>query len=425
MSNMRKVLAVAIGVLHLPALAIASDWTSYKGDCDQVFKSHRTVVIQRLKECTGLWTAYADPNAVKPPDAQRLKIAFQGLYDRSINLQDEEGEFLARGAAERLRAKLVLKLKRKPNPGTSSPRDNDSSTGNSAVNARRPKFIPPVVSARDRSRANREVKKGIKYFKRKKRRQALVAYKRALEIDPGNLDGLYNLAAEYAFRNQRADAVEALRKLRDIGTRNAISRLQEARIDRDFEPIHDYIPFKEVTGFARIKIVNSIGEYGEDEVDRIEKTLRKLKHTDIEIGIDKKQGRTAPVIWFKDHSAATAWVLKKTVIHPGTLLTKIHWDTPFDIIVSWGNKIVKRQGVKQPQKDYTDVDPDKAEKRLDDLRREEDKALREPEKVARKIDHTIDTPKRIQNSVEGGVRRVERTMDTLKRTGNKVQRVFK
>ena len=213
-------------------------------------------------------------------------------------------------------------------------------------------------------------------------------------------------------------------KLRDIGSYGALKRIQEARIDPDFEPIHDDVDYKRVTGYARIKLVNSVGMYGEDEVDRIEKTLKKLKHRDIEQGIDKKQGRTAPVIWFKDHSTATAWVVKKTLIHPGTLLTKIHWDTPYDIIISWG-KIIKRDGVKQPQKDYTDVDPAKAEKRLADLRREEDKALREPEKVARKIDHTVDTPRRVQNSVEGGVRRVERTVDTIKNTSNKVQGVLK
>jgi len=389
----------------------ASDWQTYKSDCDQVFKSHKTVIIQRLKECAGLWTAYVDPNVVKPPEAQRLKIAFQGLYDRSVNAGDEEGEFLARGAAERLRARLVLKLKR----DTAA-----TSGGGAAVQPRkRTKFTPPEVSSRDQRRAEKEVKKGIKYFRRKKRDKAMAAYKRALGYDPGNLNAIYNLAAELAFRKRAGDAVDELMKLKDIGSNGALARLQEARVDTDFEPIHDDIAYKKVTGYARIKLVNSIGVFGEDEVDRIEKTLRKLKHRDIEQGLDKKQGRTAPVIWFKDHSAATAWVVKKTLIHPGTLLTKIHWDTPYDIVVSWGNKVVKRDGVKQPQKDYTDVDPDKAEKRLEDLRREEDKALREPEKVARKIDHTVDTPNRVKNSVEGGVKRVGRTIDTLKNTGRK------
>ena len=107
----RYVVACALVILFARP-GTASDWERYKSDCDQVFKSHRTVVVQRLKECTGLWTAYADPNTVRPADAQRLKIAFQGLYDRSMNSGDEEGEFLARGAAERLRTKLVLKLKR-------------------------------------------------------------------------------------------------------------------------------------------------------------------------------------------------------------------------------------------------------------------------------------------------------------------------
>ena len=397
--------------------SIASDWQTYKSDCDKVFNSHRTIVIQRLKECVGLWTAYVDPNVVKPQEAQRLKIAFQGLYDRSMNAGDEEGEFLARGAAERLRARLVLKLKRDPTTA--------SGTGDAERPQKRKKFVSPEVSVGDQRRAEKEVKKGIKFFKRKKRDKAMAAYKRALAFDPGNLNGIYNLAAEYAFRKQAGDAVDQLLKLKDIGTNGAVARLQEARVDPDFEPIHDDVAYKKVTGYARIKLVNSIGMFGEDEVDRIEKTLRKLKHRDVEQGIDKKQGRTAPVIWFKDHSAATAWVVKKTLIHPGTLMTKIHWDTPYDIVVSWGNKIVKRDGVKQPQKDYTDVNPEKAEKRLSDLRREEDKALREPEKVARKIDHTVDTPKRIQNSVEGGVRRAERTVDTIKNTGGKVKRMFK
>ena len=281
------------------------------------------------------------------------------------------------------------------------------------------------MSSRDAARATTLVRQGIAQFRRGKRDRALAKYQQALELDPGNLDAIFNAAAEHAFRSDGSASVELLQRLQDIGTRPAIRRLAKARTDPDFKPIQDYRPYKVVSGFARIKVVNSVGVYGEDEVERIVTTLKELSHPVEDTGNDKVQGRTAPVLWYKPHSAATAYLVKKVVLHPGTTLTKINWQTDYDIIVSWGMQIVTRDGVEQPATDYTDVSPEEAETRMDDLLREEDKILREPEQAARRVDHAVETPQRVERRVDGSVDRVERTVDTIERTGGRIEGLFK
>jgi tetratricopeptide (TPR) repeat protein len=423
---------LVLTMLLLAAPAAAQDqWDREKGNCDAVFETSTTVVLNQLKQCAGRWLAYADPNLLKPNKRQAMKDALQDLYDRAIKRRDEEAEYLATAGAERMGTTIRLKVKRaNPTPArtggkTRNPRGERGDPDEPVTASRRQKFVAPVVSEGNQRKAGKLVKAGVKLFKRGKRSAATRKYRKALELDPGNLDAIYNLAAELAFAKRGEESVDELRKLQDIGTKPALKRLQQSRIDPDFEKIRDYIPYKRVSGYARIKVVNSIGEFGEDEVDRIVKTLDKLKHKDVDTGADKVNGRKSPVIWFRDHSAPTAYLVKKVVLHPGVVLTKITWNSDYDIIVSWGNKIVKKDGVEQPAKDYTELDPAKQEQRMDDLLREEDKVLREPERTARKVEHTIDTPKRVESKVDSGVNRVEKTVDTLQKTGDKIKGVFK
>jgi tetratricopeptide (TPR) repeat protein len=424
---MKPTLAIVGLILLLSGPASATDqWDKNKGDCDKVLKSHTTVVLARLKRCVGMWVAYADPNLVKAAAKQPLKDAFQSLYDRSMKKGDEEAEYLATSAAERINVRLKLRIRhekvtnKRKAEGKSGDKSGPSDQPHSA--SKRKKFVPADVSDKDKKKANNHVKKGVKWFKKKKRDKAMKSYQKALALDGGNLDALYNYAAELAVRKKKEEAVDNLQKLQDIGTRSATKRLQAARQDTDFDSLHDYTPFKRVTGYAAIKVVNSIAEYGEDEVDRIVKTLTKLKHRVQDVGTDKKKGRTRPVIWFKDHSAPTAYLVKKVVVHPGTLMTRITWKTNYDIIVTWGNRLVKKDGIKEPAKEYEFEDP---EKTMTDLSREEDKILREPEKAARQVDDAVDKPGRVIKQGEGTVDRAEKTIDTMQKTGDKLKGIFK
>ena len=429
---MKPTLATVGLILLLTAPASATDqWDKNKGDCEKVLKSHATVVLARLKRCVGMWVAYADPNLVKAAAKQPLKDAFQSLYDRSIKKGDEEAEYLATSAAERLSVRLKLRIRHEQvtNKAKTDRKAEGKSGDKTAPKSDQPhsaskrkKFVPPDVSDKDKKKADDYVKKGIKWFKKKKRDKAMASYQKALELDGGNLDALYNYAAELAVRKKKEEAVDNLQKLQDIGTRSATKRLQAAREDTDFDSLHDYTPFKRVTGYATIKVVNSIAEYGEDEVDRIVKTLTRLKHKVAEVGTDKKKGRTRPVIWFKDHSAPTAYLIKKVVVHPGTVMTRITWKTDYDVIVTWGNKLVKKDGQEQPAKEYQFEDP---EKTMSDLSREEDKILREPEKAARQVDNAVDKPDRVIKQGEGTVDRAEKTIDTMQKTGDKLKGIFK
>ena len=421
-----SLMALVISLLALPATSSADDWKKHKEDCDKVFKASTTVIFGRLKECVAMWLAYADPNTVRAREMQAYKSTFQALYDRSVERGDEEGEFNALQAATNLNLKLALRLKREKVKKGGDKRDRGrSGSDESATASKRKKFEAPEVGKDDRRKAEKHVEKGKKYFKKGKRSKAESEYRKALEFDPGNLDGLFNLAAEQAYREEKRESVDNLQKLQDIGTKGALKRLKWARKDEDFRPLHDYPPFKTVTGFARIKVLNSLDEFGEDEVERIVKTLEKLDYPVEERGDDKQKGRKAPVIWFKDHSVATAYLVKQVVVHPGVRLTKITWKSKWDIIVSWGNRLVVKDGVKQPKKDYTDVSPDDAEKNLEKLSREEDRVMRKPEEYARKVDHTIDTPKRVERKIENMQDRAERTKKTVEKTSDKIKSIFK
>ena len=428
---LRVDVAVVVWFLALSVAASASfasdRWNTEKGNCDAIFASAETAPLPVVRECVGKWLAYVDPNLIQPAQKPSLKAAFQHLYNRSVNRNDDAGQYLAMEAAGRIGTPLELRIQRaNPTPVTpAGTRSGTTSEPGAASAAERQPFVPPQVSSRNRRRAGALVRQGVSAYRRGQRGRAMAKYEAALELDPGNLDGLFNLACEQAHREQGAEAVENLQKLVDIGSEEALKRVAGARVDEDFEPIRDYVPYKRVTGYARIKVVNSIGVYGEDEVERITTTLGRLKHKVADTAPDRQQGREAPVIFFKPHSAPTAYLVKQVVVHPGTVMTAITWETPYDIIIAWGNRVVTRDGVEQPATDFTDVSPAEAEAQMDDLLRAEDRILREPEQAARQVDHTLRTPERVEQRVDDSVERVERTVDTIQRTGDTLEGLFK
>jgi len=106
-------------------------------------------------------------------------------------------------------------------------------------------------------------------------------------------------------------------------------------------------------------------------------------------------------------------------------MTKIDWDSEFDIIVSWGNKIVKKNGVRQPVRDYTkkkNLDPDK---QMSQLRRRHEEVMRKPDDAARKVGRVVDTPKRAHDNVKRSIDRTKRTFDSVNRVFDKLSNPMK
>jgi tetratricopeptide (TPR) repeat protein len=423
-----------------PHSALADDWSPHRTECNRIFSQGEQSALPSLKKCVALWLTYWDRSKLSVTDRQLLVRGITALHRLSLRKNDSGGSHLANQAASEVGIVLSgsssssstrkTTPNKRPNPGTSTKRPTPSAS-NSTVTGREP-FQCPEVSSKANGKAKSLVSKGVRAFRKKKRKKALEHYLNALKINPCHENGLFNAAAEYAFAEKADQSVELLQRLADIGSKGALKRLNSSRIDPDFEPIHNHVPYKKVSGFARMKIFNSLVDVsgydlGEHELYRIEDLLKKFKYPVEKVGLrDKVQGRKRPVVFYKEHSAATAYVVAKIVGHPGVQLRKIckeiypDWETDYDIVVTWGNRIKKIDGEPAPAVDYTEMDPDKQEKRLDNLRKAQDDALRKPEEVARKVDHAVETPERIQKKIEGSIDRVKKTTDTIGRTLDKI-----
>lgn len=285
---------------------------------------------------------------------------------------------------------------------------------------RREKYVPRPASAKETKAARAFNDKGYALAKKRQYDAALAEYEKGIDADPGFEGAIYNAACMYAMTSREKTAIEYLQRLQDLNTEESNSRLHKARIDPDMRSLHGDPEFKRLTGYARIKLINSIGEYGEDEVERIEKYLKKAKYTVEDSGVDKHE-REHPIIWHKSTVTDfnTAAILQTLVNHPWTMLVPIDWETEFDIIISWGDKITTDAAgnVKVPPL-HEVKDPEKS---ADDALRKQDEALREPDKYSRKVEQTANTPGRVKGKAEGSVRRVEDTIDRAEKAGKAIE----
>ena len=222
----------------------------------------------------------------------------------------------------------------------------------------------------------------------------------------------------YAIQGDADGAMTHLYCLQDIGDDDSIAYLKKSRTDGDFEPIRDEsAAFKELTGYARIKIGNSLGEYGEDNVDNLEASLDKLGYPDVEL-TETDKAYKAPRIWYKAECRTTAYFVLLVMNHPKTTLSVLDWeDEEFDVIIAWGDKVKKGEDPKV----YVE-DPVDAEEEIDKLAQKQDEALRKPEEMAKEVDHTLDTPNRIADQGQDAVDRAGKTVETLEKTGDNLKK---
>ena len=102
----------------------------------------------------------------------------------------------------------------------------------------------------------------------------------------------------YGMLDRSESAVRSLANLSDLGTDEAADYIHKARIERAFRG-HNLPSFKAVTGYARIKLLNSKGMYGEDEIERIEVFLSPAYFVVTDLGVDPHD-REFPIIWHKE-----------------------------------------------------------------------------------------------------------------------------
>lgn len=416
-------IALTMLVLVLVAFttpAQADEWQDrHAARCGPMFKDYRTVELGQLHQCLANWYQSRQIDDVDSSEKSLVAEAASRLYQEGNREQEYIGKM------------IMIRVGVTPPPKTAktavAPKaDEKPKDAAAAAKPRRAKYEPGETSEKDQKKAKKIRDAGFKDFKKGRHDKALKQFEKALEIYPGFAQALYDAACAEAILGNKKEAVEYLNKLTDVGTREALGRVQKARIDKDFFELRDDAAFREATGYVRVKITNGVGEYGEDEVDRIKRELDKLRHHVAAVSPDKVE-RTQPIIWHKDtrEAQSAAYIFDKVLNHPNTKFNVIDWDTEFDVIISWGDEIKMDDHGDPIVTSYAPANPEDAERKTDELMYEQDRALREPETHARKVEHTVKTPERMEQKAEASKRRVETTVKTIEKTGKTIQGVFK
>lgn len=397
-------------------------WQSHGWDCAETAFGEGEVSLDVIARCVRLWEAYRDIAMTGADERKQVIRAMERLY---LEGTDRDAH-LARHALNRLGvanlpsrkdALVRAELKRR-RASEASPGEGAGPTSGTPGEAR---CAVPLPSRSESVAAKRSVTAGKRALKRKRARDAVGILQSAVDAAPGYAPARYHAAVAYGLMGNEERMSEHLECLVAIGTPESARLLRRAREDRQFKGIRDKSRgFKRATGYARIKLGNSLGEYGEDNIDNLEGSLERLGWPVEEVA-DTPRTYGEPHVWYKPESKRTAYFVMKVIGHPRTQAHVIDWsDESFDLIIAWGDGTVAG---KEPRLYVRD--PDDSRSHLDELDRAEREALRKPEAFASEVDKVVGTPERAVNRVEGSLDRAGRTVDRLEKTGEKLDRIFK
>ena len=388
-----KPLIPVLVLLLLPAVALATDsqWTKIEHDCNRLFAHPEKAKAEKLESCADTWSAHSRLHLASATDKSLAEKALKFLYDKG----SDRGASIARDGLFRLGMRLPVRPPRGSEPAAAAAAAGEQKP-------RRKRYDPPEASRGDKKEAEKLAKAGVKDLVRKRYKAGTDKLKAATDKDPRSEFALYNLACGHALMKQTDPAVDELQKLADLGTDQSLERLVRARRDGDFQNVRDDKRFKQVTGYMRIEVINTIGEPGEPAIENIEVMLKKLGHAPPKVESNKEK-RDAPQILFKDHVKSQVPLIAELLNHPRVRLDPMKEDSKYDMIIRWGAKVVKGD-------DGTKVEslgPNTVDDKIDAAKRKQNKALARPEQAIDKVDRVVGTPDRAYKGVEGMGKRVE------------------
>ncbi len=303
-----------------------AQWDREKGDCDKVLGSTQRAAraLARVGECTELFLTYRDATKLSPKDRRSYRRGFSVLYYKG----DDDGRENAAEALKRLGAKPLDR-------GVVFP-DEVASAG--AVGAGCRDIAAPGAAKEKKARALN--KKGLAAYRKKKYRQAIGFFEKAMTEDPSWMEPVYNAACNYALLRDGRAATELLRDIKGRCGRQPGVYLSKAHTDSDFRYVRKDPSWREVTGYVEILLLNGAGPEGEPHVERIKRDMGTMGRRPAFQGTDRYP-RSKPIIYYKEPFKELAERLKDVVAAPGTKLKPITFNTAirsynFDLIVVWG-----------------------------------------------------------------------------------------
>ena len=407
-----KTLVTALAWLSLASPALAADQWKEKGkDCDGgAFKSPDEATISELVLCSKTWVAYrTDLKPVKGEYKDRVVQAMTRLW-----VKGEEGDAK--------RAKTIL-----GRLGVSALPDRTAAPSKPKAPPRAA-FTPKEPTKGAIATAEKHFKNGFKAYKAKDYPKAVGFYVKMVEAAPGYAKGHFNAACVYALQKDEPNMATYLLNLRDMagaGNKDAAGMLKLTRTDADFADFkNESIEYKRITGYANVLVINDLGDLGEENVDNLMGSLKKLGYEPKSKDSDKKPLKK-PYIFYAEHARAQAYIFKKLISHPGLVTKELPKDKLcndegcFDVVIQWSDDM-KKGG--EPKRHV--ADPDEAEKKLDALEKEQDEILSKPDDAVDELDEALGKPAEVQEKIENNLERPGKAIDKVDKTLEKVKDVF-
>lgn len=392
----------------------ADQWKAHGKECDAgVFKSPADAEIPAISKCSKAWVAYrTDYKAVKGDYKDRVVMAMKLLFAKGDEADAERSkEILGRLGVTDL-----------PNRGGASAAKAAKAP---AKQARKP-FNPPAADKKQIAAAEKHFKTGFAAYKKKDMAKAAEAYVKMVEVAPGYAKGHFNAACVYALQKDEPNMAKFLMNLRDMATAGdaeAVKMIGLAKTDADFAEFKDEsTEYKRIIGYAKIKIINHLGENGEENLDNLMSSLKTLGYETAMKESEKKVSKF-PIIYFSDHSKTAAFITKELINHPKVetkYLDKAKLcgdDGCFDVVVQWNDE------VKGDPKKHV-ADPKDAEKKIASLEKKQDEILSKPDEVIDEVDDALSKPDEVTDKVEGIIEKPGKAVEKVEKTLDKVKGVF-
>ncbi len=389
---LRVAALLALVMLFVAGVAHAEDtaWKKKEHDCRKAFVKPEEAAVSLLEECADLFAVHARLHLMGASERADLQKGLRWLYDNG----PDRASLIARDGLYRLGVRLPVRDTRVA-----------SAAGPSGPRARE-RYNPPEAPKADQKEAEGLAEKGVKDLLKKRYDRGAEKLEKAIKLDPRSEYAIYNYACSQSLLKNRDDAIRWLQNLADLGTEQSAERLIRARGDGDFTNLRDDLDFKRITGYARIRVVNTIGEPGEPAMQNIQTMLDKLGHKDVTSKTEKK-AREEPQVLFKPHAKAQVSLIADLLNHPRVRLDPLDADAKEDIVIIWGSKMQKGE---DGSVSVESMGPDTVDAKMDAAKRKQNEILAKPEQAINKVDKVISTPERTYKSAEAMGKRVDGTI---------------
>ncbi|MBH25477.1 MAG: hypothetical protein CMH57_13720 [Myxococcales bacterium] len=311
-----------------------NQWERYKGDCEFVLKAPDRYPLNSIQECVMLWEQYKDVAPLSPDERSIFARGPSWLFIYG----DKNQKFIAQNALNRLDKPKALVFD--PEIGWRDPNLGQSLEDFIEPGGKYLEELDPIhtrkYSRRTMTRANRANTAGYRFYKDKRYLAAIEKFRESLDIYPWHVKAKFNLACNLAIVGDADGALRHLQELRAWEGLEAREAFERARFDKDFERLHDDKRFRRLVGLVRLQILDGTSGGGTEQVNRIYATFRKRLMPISQFGVDRHI-RSRPFIYYREGYEAQAEMARLIVANIRTAKKKITWDSPFDLIVVWGD----------------------------------------------------------------------------------------